>query len=367
MVRTRVAVVFGGASVEREVSIVSARTIVSGFSAGRYETVPVAVDPAGNFRNDADSRAILSGGFDAVSSAASRLPPGRFDGVDLAFPIVHGETGEDGTLQGFFETLGIPCAGSDVGGSALGMNKAAFKARMREAGLPLARSIAVDAAAWETGAGSIADRVASRMPLPVFVKPSSGGSSLGVTKVKRWEDLGPAVEAAFGYDRTVLVEEGIDAREVECAILGNDRPEASGCGEIVPGREFYDYEDKYLSSGARLLVPAPLPPDTAEEVRAIAVRAFAIAGCSGFARVDFFVERASGRVLLNEVNTLPGFTAISMFPKLWEEAGVPLGDLLDRIARLAFERGAARARAAAARPAPARLGGDRPEPSGTDR
>jgi len=368
MVRTRVAVVFGGASVEREVSIVSARTIVAGFPADRYETIPVAVDPAGNFRDDADSRAILSGGFDAVGGAPARLPSGRFDRVDLAFPIVHGETGEDGTIQGFFETLGIPCAGSDVAGSALGMNKAAFKARMREAALPVALALAVDAAAWETGAGSIADRAAARLPLPIFVKPSSGGSSLGVTKVKRWEDLAAAVEAAFAYDRTVLLEEGIDAREIECAILGNERPEASGCGEIVPGREFYDYEDKYLSAGARLLVPAPLAPDAAEEVRAIAVRAFTIAGCAGFARVDFFVEKGSGRVLLNEVNTLPGFTAISMFPKLWEEAGVPLAELLDRIAQLAFERSRARARAAAARPKPVRLGGRGPErPPGANR
>jgi D-alanine-D-alanine ligase len=356
MVKTRVAVVFGGASVEREVSIVSARTIVSGFPPDRYEALPVAVDPSGNFRDDADSRAILAGGFDASGPASGRLPAGRFDGVDLAFPIVHGETGEDGTLQGFFETLGIPCAGSDVAGSALGMNKAAFKARMREAGLPLPRSIAVDAEAWETGAASIADRIAGHLPLPLFVKPSSGGSSLGVTKVKGWEELAPAVVAAFAYDRTILVEEGIDAREVECAVLGNDAPEASGCGEIVPGREFYDYEDKYLSDGARLLVPAPLPPEIADEVRGIALRAFAIAGCAGFARADFFVERGTGRVLLNEVNTLPGFTSISMFPKLWAEAGIPLGELLDRIARLAFDRSEARARASAARPRPIRLG-----------
>ncbi len=356
MVRTRVAVVFGGASVEREVSVVSARTVMAGFPADRYETIPVAIDPAGNIRGDADSRAILAGGPDAVPPSLMRLPPGRFDGIDLAFPIVHGETGEDGTLQGFFETLGIPYAGSDVAGSALGMNKAAFKARMREAGLPVPRSVAVDAAAWETGAGSVADGVAARLRLPLFVKPSSGGSSLGVTKVKAWEDLGTAVRAALAYDRTVLVEEGIDAREVECAVLGNDEPEASGCGEIVPGREFYDYEDKYISGGARLLVPAPLPAEVADEVRGIARRAFALAGCAGFARVDFFVEKGTGRVLLNEINTLPGFTAISMFPKLWDEAGVPLGELLDRIAGLAFERRGAKARAAAARPAPRRLG-----------
>jgi len=355
-VRTRVAVVFGGASVEREVSIVSARTIAGGFPPDRYDVVPVAIDAAGNFRGDADSRAILRGGFDAAPAASGRLPPGRFDGVDLAFPIVHGETGEDGTLQGFFETLGIPYAGSDVAGSALGMNKAAFKARMREAGLPVARSIAVDEAAWRTGAASFADRVAERLPLPIFVKPSAGGSSLGVSKVKAWEDLPEAAREAFAYDRTILIEEGIDAREIECAILGNDDPEASGCGEIVPGREFYDYDDKYITDGARLLVPAPLPAEVAGEVRALAVRAFSVAGCGGFARVDFFVEKGTGRVVLNEVNTLPGFTSISMYPKLWEHAGLPLPELLDRIARLAFERVDSKKRAAAARPAPRKIG-----------
>jgi len=355
-VRTRVAVVFGGASAEREVSIVSARTIVAGFPPDRYETVPIAIDPSGNFRDDADSRAILRGGFGAAPGASVRLPAGRFDGIDLAFPIVHGETGEDGTLQGFFETLGIPYAGSDVAGSALGMNKAAFKARMRDAGLPVARSIAVERSEWSGSASSVAEAAARRLPLPVFVKPSAGGSSLGVTKVKEWEGLGSAVEEAFAYDRTVLLEEGIDAREVECGVLGNDEPDASGCGEIVPGREFYDYDDKYLSDGARLLIPAPLPPRVAEEVRSLAVRAFMIAGCSGFARADFFVEKSTGRVLVNELNTLPGFTSISMYPKLWERAGVPLGELLDRIAQLGFERQDARVRAAAARPAPPKLG-----------
>jgi D-alanine-D-alanine ligase len=356
VVRTRVAVVFGGASVEREVSIVSARTIVAGFPADRYETVPVAIDAAGNLRNDADSRAILAGGFGAAPPARERLPAGLFDGTDLAFPIVHGETGEDGTLQGFLEVLGLPYAGSDVAGSALGMNKAAFKARMRDAGLPVARSIAVTRAEWAGRASSVADAAARRLPLPAFVKPSAGGSSLGVTKVREWEALGAAVEEAFAYDGTVLIEEGIDAREIECAVLGNDEPEASGCGEIVPGREFYDYDDKYLSGGARLLVPAPLPAAVEAEVRALALRAFSIAGCSGFARVDFFVERETGAVVVNELNTLPGFTSISMFPKLWERAGLPLPDLLDRIARLAFERREARARSAAARPAPKRLG-----------
>jgi len=267
---TRVGVVFGGVSAEREVSIVSARTILGGFPRERYEAIPIAVDPSGCFRDDADSRVILANGFDAVVPAAGRLPPARFEGIDVAFPIVHGETGEDGTLQGFFETLGIPYAGSDVASSALGMNKAAFKARMRDAGVPVVRSVAVGRAEWDERAGSVADAIARRLPLPLFVKPSGGGSSLGVTKVKEWDGLRGAVEAAFVYDRTILVEEGIDAREIECAVLGNDAPEASGCGEIVPGREFYDYDDKYVTDGARLLVPAPLEDAVPAEVRALA-------------------------------------------------------------------------------------------------
>ena len=349
---TRVGVVFGGVSAEREVSIVSARTILGGFPRERYEAIPIAVDPSGCFRDDADSRAILAKGFDAVRPTAERLPARRFDGIDVAFPIVHGESGEDGTLQGFFETLGIPYAGSDVGSSALGMNKAAFKARMRDAGVPVVRSVGVGRAEWEVRSASVADAIARTLPLPLFVKPSGSGSSLGVTKVKEWEALREAVEAAFLYDRTILVEEGVDAREVECAVLGNDAPEASGCGEIVPGREFYDYDDKYVTDGARLLVPAPLEDAVAEEVRALARKAFSLCGCSGFARVDFFVDRKSSRVYVNELNTLPGFTSISMYPKLWEHAGVALPVLLDRIVGFARERGEAQERARAGRIAP---------------
>jgi D-alanine-D-alanine ligase len=353
---TRVGVVFGGASAEREVSIVSARTILAGLARADLAAVPIAIDPTGCFRGDSDSAAILERGFDAVRPASIRLPEGRFHGIDMAFPIVHGETGEDGTLQGFFETLGIPYCGSDVASSALGMNKAAFKARMRDAGLPVVRSVAVDRREWLAGASAAADAIARRFPLPVFVKPSGGGSSLGVTKVKEWDGLGAAMENALAYDRTALVEEGLDAREIECAVLGNDDPEASGCGEIVPGREFYDYEDKYISGGARLLVPAPLEESVAERVRDLARRAFALCGCAGFARVDFFLDRRDGRIHVNELNTLPGFTSISMYPKLWEHAGVPLPELLARIVRLAEERRESQMRAREARLPPPRIG-----------
>ena len=355
MVKQRVAVVFGGSSVEREVSRVSARSILEGLSE-KFDAVPAGVDAAGRFRGEESSRILLERGFDAVPPWTSSETPGRlFENIDVAFPIIHGEGGEDGTLQGFFESIQLPYVGSGVAASALGMNKAAFKARMREAALPVGRSIAATRSEWENSAGAIADSVAKQFPLPIFVKPSGGGSSLGVSKVKEWDGLGPAVEIALGYDDTVLIEEGIDAREIECAVLGNDDAEASGCAEIVSGREFYDYEDKYLSAGAQLLIPAPLDEATVETIRKISVRAFHLCGCSGLARVDFFLDRKTGRLVLNEINTLPGFTPISQYPRLWGRAGVPLGLLLERLVRLGIARFDERRKAAARRGNPPKI------------
>ncbi len=356
MVKRRVAVVFGGMSVEREVSRVSARAILEGLS-GSAIAVPVGIDAAGRFRNEEDSRILLERGFDSLPPPAESQDPCRFfRGVDAAFPIVHGEAGEDGTLQGFFETIGLPYVGSGVSASALGMNKIAFKARMREAGIPVVRSLAVSRPEWAASAAALADSVARRFALPVFVKPSNGGSSLGITRVKDWSELPAAVALAFDYDDSLLVEEGIDAREIETAILGNDEPEASGCAEIVPGREFYDYEDKYLSNAAQLLVPAPLDDSIALEVRKTAVRAFLLCGCSGLARVDFFLDRKSGGLVLNELNTLPGFTSISQYPRLWADAGVPLPELLDRLVRYGVERFEARRAGAVRRGKPPKIG-----------
>jgi D-alanine-D-alanine ligase len=247
----------------------------------------------------------------------------------VVFPIIHGTSGEDGSLQGFLDILDLPYVGAGVAGSAVGMDKALFKALLRDAGIPAARAVVV------RSAGELA---APPFPLPLFVKPVNGGSSVGVTKVKRAEDLGSAVEVALRYDDRALVEEGIDAREIECAVLGNDEPRASVPGEVVPGREFYDYDDKYREDNARFTIPADLPSEVAEEVRRLAVAVFRLAGLSGMARVDFFVERGTNRVLVNEVNTLPGFTAISMYPKMWEASGLPLSELLDELIRLALER-----------------------------
>ena len=341
MNRTRVVVLFGGKSVEREVSRISARTIVGGLDPDRYEVVPIAVSPDGRFLTSADSARLLADGripekylraeteTGPAASAAlvpAEIAPGR---ADVVFPIIHGTSGEDGALQGFLEILGLPYVGGGVTASAIGMDKAIFKALLRDAGIPAARAVVVR---------SSVDLPAAPFPLPVFVKPANGGSSVGVTKVKRPEDLGLAIATALRYDERALVEEAIDAREIECAVLGNDSPRASVPGEIVPGREFYDYDDKYREDRARLVIPAPLPESAAAEVRRLAIEAFRVAGVSGMARVDFFVERGTDRVLVNEINTLPGFTAISMYPKLWEATGLPLRALLDELIRLALER-----------------------------
>jgi D-alanine-D-alanine ligase len=347
--RTRVVVLFGGKSVEREVSRISARTIAGALDPTRYDVVPVAVGEDGRFLPAIESARLLAAGpvperfrrGDQGTGALvpAEIAPGR---ADVVFPIIHGTSGEDGVLQGFLETLGVPYVGAGVTGSAVGMDKSVFKALMRDAGIPTPRAAIAD------GPGD-AERARkelelSGLGLPVFVKPSNGGSSVGVTKVKRWEDLRAAVEAALAYDERVLVEEGIDGRELECAVLGNDTPKATVPGEIVPGHEFYDYDDKYRDDKAQLLVPAPVTPSVAEEAKAMAVRVFRACRLSGMARVDFFLERGKGRLLVNEVNTLPGFTAISMYPKLWEASGLALPALLDELIRLAFERHGRRAR-----------------------
>ncbi|HKA37011.1 MAG TPA: D-alanine--D-alanine ligase family protein [Thermoanaerobaculia bacterium] len=349
MSRLRVVVLFGGRSVEREVSRISARTIAGALDPSRYDVLPLAVGPDGRFLPASESRRLLTAGpvpdkfrrpgagEDTAESGAivpAEITPAR---ADVVIPIIHGTTGEDGILQGFLDFLGIPYVGAGVAGSAIGMDKAVFKALLRDAGIPTTRFLSLSPRERAEVRGTISS-VSPEFRLPVFIKPSNGGSSVGVTKVKRWEDLDAALEVAFRYDDRALVEEGVDARELECAVLGNDDPSASGVGEVVPGREFYDYDDKYREDNAKLLIPAPIEPAVAEEVRRLAVRAFQVAGLSGMARVDFFLEKGTGRVLVNEVNTLPGFTAISMYPKLWEASGLPLPRLLDELIRLALER-----------------------------
>ena len=342
-------VLFGGRSVEREVSRISARTIVGALDPARYDVLPLGVGPDGRFLPAGESNRLLAAGpvpekFRRPGSEKDTTDPGALVPVeitparaDVVIPIIHGTTGEDGILQGFLDFLGIPYVGAGVAGSAIGMDKAVFKALLRDGGIPTTRFLTLS----RRERAKAKARLAATDPVfrfPLFVKPSNGGSSVGVTKVKGLEDLETAIEVGFRYDDRVLVEEGVDARELECAVLGNEEPRASIVGEVVPGREFYDYDDKYREDNAKLLIPAPIDAAVSDEVRRLAVRAFEVAQISGMARVDFFYERGSGKVLVNELNTLPGFTAISMYPKLWEASGLPLPRLLDELVRLALER-----------------------------
>jgi D-alanine-D-alanine ligase len=346
--RLKVVVLYGGRSVEREVSRVSARTIVQALDRSKYEVVPLGVDESGRFLSGADSTRLLAEGpvperFRRAEPTGEALvpleiSPGR---ADVVFPIIHGSTGEDGTLQGFLEFLGIPYVGAGVTGSAIGMDKAVFKSLLKSAGIPTPRSVVVRSS--DRGARA-RELVTGLLPPPLFVKPATGGSSVGVHKVKDLGELDSAIDDALRYDERALVEEGIDARELECSVLGDEEPRASIPGEVVPGHEFYDYDDKYRDDKSRLLIPAPVPDSVAEEVRRLAVDAFRLCGISGMARVDFFLERGTDRVLVNELNTLPGFTSISMYPKLWEASGLALPALLDELIRLAIARKEKRAR-----------------------
>jgi D-alanine-D-alanine ligase len=352
----RVGLLFGGASVEHEVSLESARGVARGLDPERFVCVPIGVTGDGRWLPPERSAAILAGAGKRVEPPASgeddrlvvdpggagllrlsRGEPPRPVPLDVLFPVLHGRGGEDGRLQGAMDLAGIPCVGAGVLGSALGMDKAVSKTIFAARGLPVGPWIALSEEEYRSAPWETERRLVDSLGFPMFVKPSNGGSSVGVTKVAAREGLEAAIEAALACDRKVVVEAAIDAREVECAVLGNDRPEASVPGEILPSREYYDYAAKYLDGTSRLLIPAPIAAATADTVRRLAVLAFRALDLAGMARVDFFLERPTGRVLLNEANTLPGFTGISMYPKLWEASGLSYPELLDRLVRLALE------------------------------
>jgi len=348
MARQRVAVIFGGRSGEHEVSVVSARSVMAALDPARWEVVPFAIAKNGAWLGTgetatalAEGRAAFAGGRPLLESAPALS---ALAGCAVAFPLVHGTYGEDGTLQGFFEIAGMPYAGAGVAASAIGMDKALMKALFQEAGIPVARYGVVRA--WEQVADSdqAARYVESEFGYPCFVKPANGGSSVGVTRVRSREDLAEGFRAALVFDDKVIVEEAVAGQEVECSVLGNERPEASVVGEVEPDREFYSYESKYdPSSRTRLHIPARISAATADLVRELAVRMYRVMGCEGYARVDFFV-RGGREVIANEVNTIPGFTSISMYPKLWEASGLAYRDLLTRILELALERHERRSR-----------------------
>jgi len=350
--KIRVGLVFGGRSAEHEVSLQSARNVLDALDGGKYEVSLIGIDKTGRWHlnersafllNAEDPRLIsLNRASDEVTLAprggsGSLINVSRHEdagGLDVVFPVLHGPYGEDGSVQGLCRLAGVPCVGAGVLGSAVGMDKDVMKRLLRDAGIPNARFLCIRRA---DGRPSFAE-ASDALGLPLFVKPANLGSSVGVSKVRTEEEYGKALDLAFRYDMKVLVEEFIDGREVECAVLGNDSPEASVPGEILPSHDFYSYEAKYIDEhGAALEIPARLPPAATEAVRRMAVDAFRALCCQGMARVDMFVRR-DGAVVMNEINTIPGFTRISMYPKLWEASGVSYAALVDRLIALALQR-----------------------------
>lgn len=366
--RLRVMLLFGGRSAEHDVSRVTAVAVAKALDPTRYDVVPVAITTEGRWLLAGEAREALRQGAHALPEAfavegdevAVPSDPSRPElvvhgasesgplGIDVVIPLLHGPYGEDGTVQGMLELAGLPYVGSGVLGSAVGMDKVMMKRAFGACGLPHARSMALrdgyDAAVF-------ADEVAATLGFPCFVKPSNMGSSVGVSKARDRGELDLAIALALEYDEWALVEEAIAGREIEVAVLGDDPAEASVPGEIIPGAEFYSYEDKYESGAAQLVIPADLSPARTAEVRALAIAAFDACRCEAMARVDFFYEEDGRGFVLNEVNTIPGFTPISMYPRLWAASGVPYERLLDRLVELALARHARRsARAGRQRP-----------------
>jgi len=341
--RTRVALLFGGRSGEHDVSVVSARSVHRALDTERYEIVPMAIDRDGLWADEATSQRILNRSGDRADAVMAFHGTSRLDrrlvenAIDVVFPVLHGPFGEDGTVQGMLELLDLPYVGCDTTSSAVCMDKGITKRLLRDAGLPTPPWVELDRWTWESDRDRVA-RACLDLSLPLFVKPSRLGSSVGISKVSEEHGLEQAVDAALSHGERVVVECGLDAREIEVAVLGNAAPRASVPGEVVPGHEFYDYADKYLDDACELLAPANLDPSRADDIRDLAVRVFQLLGCQGMARVDLFLERDTDAVWVNEVNTIPGFTSISMYPRLWGLTGLPYPDLVDELVRLALER-----------------------------
>ena len=344
--------VFGGRSGEHEVSLMSARSVMNALDRNKYDVIPMGITKHGEWVVAGDPLAELEReATEGRGRPAAWEPPSRTaledalgvcqhlaGAVDVVFPVLHGPYGEDGTLQGLLEMANVPYVGSGVLGSALAMDKSLTKVVLRAKGLPVVDHDLVLRALWEEDAGGVVARLEDSIGYPCFVKPANLGSSVGVSKVHGRAELRDAVDLAGRYDRKVLVEKAVNAREIECSVLGNEHPEVSTLGEVVPQREFYDYVAKYHDHGTQLVIPADLPPETEAEIKGLAVRAFVALDCAGMARADFFVCKDTSRVYVNELNTIPGFTSVSMYPKLWEASGLSYARLADRLIELALER-----------------------------
>jgi D-alanine-D-alanine ligase len=390
MKKIRVGILFGGRSGEHEISLLSAASVFNAVDKGKYEVVPIGITKEGRWVTAADAERLLYGKAagegdrpthlragdpeatpgaavlakgesvvvppepqrhssitpfetDAPSHALSRRAADRAIDVDVIFPVLHGTFGEDGTIQGLLELADIAYVGAGVLGSAAGMDKDIMKALFCAAGLPIVKHVTLLRSEWEANSKKVQKRVESKLKYPVFVKPANLGSSVGISKAHDRKELGPAIAEAAKFDRKIVIEQGVGgrkqkAREIECSVLGNDKPEASLPGEIVPSTEFYDYNAKYLDEGSQLIIPAKLTKGETKEVQRLAIAAFTAVDCAGLARVDFLMDPKSRKIYLNEINTMPGFTAISMYPKLWAASGVSYSDLIGRLIHLGLER-----------------------------
>lgn len=356
----RVGVLFGGRSGEHEVSLNSARNVMDALTKAGHTVVPIGITPQGHWLTTENPLALLTGETQIVPNGVvtlnghtngimhaqdswALLPHAQADtplpSIDVIFPVLHGTYGEDGTVQGLLEMANLPYVGCGVLASAVAMDKAVAKQLFDQAGLRQVAYAVVLRRQWQTAPESIVARLEAHLAYPMFVKPANLGSSVGISKVHDRSELTPALDLACRYDRKLVVEQGVPhAREIEVSVLGNDEPLVSGVGEIVPGNEFYDYAAKYLSDNSQLLIPAPLRDEVVAQAQAMARKAFQVADCSGLARVDFLLDDESQLLYLNEINTMPGFTRHSMYPKLWEAAGIPYPALVDQLLTLALER-----------------------------
>lgn len=385
MEKIRVGILFGGRSGEHEVSLLSAASVLNAIDKEKYDVVPIGITKDGRWLTAEHAQNLLEGkltleprhlraGDPETTPAAAVLARGeavvvppepvhrqsglvpfqtdssllrrasdRAINVDVIFPVLHGTFGEDGTIQGLLELADIPYVGAGVLGSAAGMDKDVMKSLFIAAGIPIVKHVTILRSAWEEDPKQAQKRVEAKLRYPVFVKPANLGSSVGISKAHNRKELGPAIDEAARFDRKIVIEQGVGgkkekAREIECSVLGNDDPMASIPGEIVPVKEFYDYNAKYLDEGSELIIPAKLTKAETKQVQELAIRAFKAVDCSGLARVDFLMDPKTRKIFLNEINTMPGFTAISMYPKLWAASGLSYPDLIDRLIQLGIER-----------------------------
>lgn len=366
MKRLRVGVLFGGKSGEHEVSVMSGRSMIQSLDPCKYEAIPIGISKEGKFVLGEAAQTALQRGFveslpshtvhpglgEEMGEAWSHLSPNVTPAhhvkyttenhdtpkVDVIIPVLHGSYGEDGAMQGMLEMLGIPYVGSGVLASALCMDKIAMKQLFSAHGFPQVKYMSVLRSEWENDSQVVERRIEETLGYPCFVKPANLGSSVGISKVTERNRLHEAMQLAAQYDRRLIIEQGLQVREIEIAVLGNDNPQTSVPGEVIPAGEFYDYNAKYISGESKLLIPAPMSDTQKQEVQEIAIAAYRAADCAGLARVDFFIEKNTGKVYLNEINTMPGFTQYSMYPKLWEATGMGYAELVDRLIQLALER-----------------------------